>query len=191
MIAFTQVVRRSPRNIQAQALGTDLFVSFVEQNGLKDALRFSFTSLQIDGRVLHPTQTTGVPTLLTTSHWLRSSGSILSAANIFARNRSSPRLSHLLKFAKQMTLHFILHLPFHSGPTSLKCVLCLSGSSFSFLLMHIYPRTKWLRPLFVRLRNMLPISSCFLNCFNRACILPSHVVEGKTHDSMPISSRIF
>jgi hypothetical protein len=63
MIAFTQVARRLPRNIQAQALGTDLFVSFVEQNGLKDALRFSFTSLQIDGRVLRPTQTTGVPTL--------------------------------------------------------------------------------------------------------------------------------
>jgi hypothetical protein len=59
----TQVVRRLPRNVQAQALGTDLFVSFVEQNGLKDILRFSFTSLQIDGRVLRPTQTTGVPTL--------------------------------------------------------------------------------------------------------------------------------
>jgi hypothetical protein len=37
-------------------------VSFVEQNGLKDVLGFSFTSLQIDGRVLRPTQTTGVPT---------------------------------------------------------------------------------------------------------------------------------
>jgi hypothetical protein len=55
-------VRRLPRNVQAWALGTDLFLSFVEQNGLKDALRFSFTSLQIDGRVLRPTQTTGVPT---------------------------------------------------------------------------------------------------------------------------------
>jgi hypothetical protein len=63
MIAFTQVVRRSPRNVQAQALGTDPFLSFVEQNGLKDVLGFSFTSLQIDGRVLRPTQTTGVPTL--------------------------------------------------------------------------------------------------------------------------------
>jgi hypothetical protein len=40
MLAFTQVAQRLPRNIQACALGTDLFVSFVEQNGLKDALRF-------------------------------------------------------------------------------------------------------------------------------------------------------